>query len=428
MSLFSVKPVISGALISALMVMQIPATVSAASNPDPISAAQAGIKYLAGIQNDNGAITGNEGDTDWSVIAIQAAGQNASSFHNSKGVSAVDFMAADTPAPSATATSIERRILAIAAAGKDTTHFGGVNYNAKLKNLYSSNQIGSLTLLNDDIFGILAIAATKDSSLNIMAQDSLNYLLSHQHTDGGFSYTTASCDLYCGSDSNDTAAAIVALGSAKQLALTNANLTTSQDKALAYLLSTQKTNGGFGYDTSSPSDGSSTAWSLMALNSIGTSTQIPALAARGWLLGNQNADGGFNFAAYGTTSSDASTTAPAILALLGTTWLLSPAPLQTTPVQSTVAPLASTYSGQPPVPVQSATTPVVLPPAPATSEIEVSPVAPAGSVQGISQTKPAQIQSSQTTPKSNIALYGLLVLLAIAVIWYMLQLITRKKV
>ncbi len=65
----------------------------------------------------------------------------------------------------------------------------------------------------------------------------------------------------------------------------------------------------------------------MALNVIGDSVLNHALSARNWLLANQNPDGGFSFGAYGVTSSDTYTTAHAIIALQGTTWLLNPAPI-----------------------------------------------------------------------------------------------------
>ncbi len=439
MSRFSVKQAISSTLVSVLILAPIPSMVSAAANTDPATAALAGTKYLAANQTSTGSIGSNPGDTDWSIIAIQAAGQNAATFKTGSGASALDFMAADTLPSTAPATSVERRILAIAAAGQDTTQFGGVDYNTRLRSLYTANQIGSATLLNDDIFGLIAINATHDSTLKVMAQDSLNFLLAHQQADGGFSYTADTCALYCGSDSNDTAAAIIALGAAQDMSLTNAGLATAQTKALAYLLSTQQTDGGFGYDALSSSDGSSTSWGLMALNLVGPTAQAQAGSARTWLLKDQNTDGGFSYAAYGMTASDASTTAPSVLALLGTTWLLTPAPLKPAPTPTATPAPTPSAAVTPATTLNSAAssrsaavtkvaTSGIQPQADLIAAAAIPTAAPTGSVQGASQTKPTQVQDTAADSTPNLPLYGAISLLAIAAIWYVIQSILRKKV
>ena len=437
MSQTSVKQLISGALISALVAVQIPLPAYAAVGSDPLTSALAGTSFLAANQSNAGSIGTNNGDTDWSVIALKAAGKNPSTLNNGGGISAVDFMSTDTPTAATSATSIERRIIAVNAIGQDSTNFGGIDYNAKLKSFYNANQIGDPTLLNDDIFGIIAVAASRDSSLEPMAQDSVAFLLSHQLADGGFSYTTNTCDFYCGSDSNDTAAAIIAIDAAASLPLANPGLTAAKDKALAYLLTTQQTDGGFGYDAFSASDGSSTSWGLMALNVTGSSSDTPKLAARNWLLTNQNTDGGFAYGLYGMTSSDASTTAPAILALLGTTWLLNPAPIQvappTPPIPASIVPSAAPVAAvSTPAPTSNTAAdtsrPVALPTADLAAALAPTTSAPTGEVKGASRTQPALTQSSNTTSKPNTALYGLLVLLAVAAIWHVLQSTTRKKV
>lgn len=330
-------------------------TAFADSATDVANATQAGAQYIASQQNPNGSIAGLGGESDWSVPAVEAAGQSATNLTSSDGNSLIDFLASDVLPSDTPATTIERRVIAISAADQDTADFNGIDYNAQLAAQHNNNQIGDVSLLNDDIFGVIAIDATGDESLTPIAQDGLDYFLSHQGADGGFSYTTDSC-AWCGSDSNDTAAAIIAMYAAQDLGLTQD--ATAKAGALLYLLSTQKADGGFGYDIYSPSDGSSTAWGLMALNTIGDSVASQALLARNWLLSNQNPDGGFSFAAYGITNSDTYTTAHAIVALLGSTWLLDPAPTTppsggkgsggtsaTTPTQSTEAPVSASTTG-----------------------------------------------------------------------------------
>ncbi len=348
MSRISIKQLIAATLGSFLIAMPLPAL--AAVNQGAQSAATAGIQYLAGQQQNDGSISGFSGVSDWSVEAVEAGGQKALTFTHG-GASLLDFLKTDTPAPTAPATAIERKIIAVAAAGASITDFGGVNYDARLTSQHTGGQIGDSTLLNDDIFGIIAIDAAHATQLQSMAQDGLDYLLAHQAANGGFSYTTDTC-AWCGSDNNDTAAALVAIYAAEHLGLVPSNpamnLTAAKTSALTYLLSTQSTDGGFNYDGFSPSDGSSTAWSLMALNTIGSAVSAQALLARNWLIQNQNSDGGFSYGAYGYTDSDTSTTAHAVIALLGSTWLLRPAPLVSVVGQS-----QPTITNNPSLPISS---------------------------------------------------------------------------
>jgi len=437
MSRISVKQVISGTLVSALMVIQLPAPVWAATDPSLSAAVTAGTKYLAANQNGAGMIGAGSADNDWSVIAMKAAGQDPSTLNSGSGVSAVDFMIANAPTETAPATDIERRILAINAVGKDSSNFGGIDYNALLKGFYKTKQFGDPTLLNDDYFGIIAAAASHDNTLKAMAQGSLDFVISQQQPDGGFSYTTDTSDPYYGTDSGDTAAAIVALEAAKSMSLTNPKLSATENNARAYILTTQQADGGFGSDIYSASDGSTTSWCLIALNAIGPSANSSALSARNWLEANQNTDGGFAYGLYGYTTSDARNTAPAILALLGTTWLLNPAPVQITPSTPTIpAPIvpaaAPTAAAPTPAPTPGATVnisqPVALPTTDLASAIAPITSAPTGEVKGASQIKPVDVQSSKTSSTPNYSLYGVLALLAIAAIWYMIQSTTRKKV
>lgn len=325
MSRISIRQLIAVTIGSFLIAMPLPAL--AAANPDAQSAAAGGIHYLSGQQQSNGSISGFSGVSDWSAEAVEASGQKASVFTQG-GASLLDFLKTETPTSTSSATAIERKIIAIAATGASITDFGGVNYDTRLTSQHTGGQIGDPTLLNDDIFGVIAIDAAHATQMRSMAQDGLDYLLAHQSADGGFSYTTDTC-AWCGSDNNDTAAALVAIYAAEHLGLVPSdlavNLTAAKTRALTYLLNTQSTDGGFSYDGFSSSDGSSTAWSLMALNTIGSSVSAQALLARNWLIQNQNSDGGFSYAAYGSTDSDTSTTAHAVIALLGSTWLLRPA-------------------------------------------------------------------------------------------------------
>jgi hypothetical protein len=117
----------------------------------------------------------------------------------------------------------------------------------------SGGQLGSADLLNDDFWGLMALKSI-DQTDNI--SDIKEFILSQQNPDGGWGWSTTA-----DSDSNDTAAAV--------MALLDAGLTVSSvqiDAALDYIATTQNNDGGFGYNVDSDSDGASTAWMIATLN------------------------------------------------------------------------------------------------------------------------------------------------------------------
>jgi len=281
----------------------------------------AGLNYLRSQQDaDSGKINGFGGESDWAAIAFSANNIEVDDVKNGD-ISLRDYLLADLPVPDSAATVWERKILAIVAIGEDPSNFGGVNFVENLENLYSENQIGDPTLVNDDIFGILALIASGPLGSQDILADALDFVISHQYKNGGFSWTTDTTCPWCGPDSNDTAAAIQALKAAQDRGLNHPDLETALDMAEEFLLlTTQKENGGFGYDSFSDADGSSTAWALMALNVLNLDESPEATKAAAWLAANQNSGGGFHYqAGFG---SDTSTTSHAVIALSGQSWIL----------------------------------------------------------------------------------------------------------
>ncbi len=299
------------------------------------------INYLRSKQDSSGKITGFGGESQWAAIAFSIHAIDVSTVKQST-VSLKDYLLADQPGAGASPTEWERRILAIVAIGGDPTNFGGVNYVQRLETFSNNNQIGLTTQLNDDVFGLLALITSGSTASMQIKQDTLSFIISHQNTDGGFSWSTDPSSNT--SDSNDTAAAIQALQAAKNSGLANSNLDTSITRAKNYLLTLQQSNGGFRYDASSFStdpDGASTAWSLMALNTLGIATSPEAIHARTWLIAQQEGDGGFHWMnGYG---SDTSTTSHALIAISGNSWIFHPPTLTPTPTvsQTTISPTPS---------------------------------------------------------------------------------------
>src|SRR5690606_16788837 len=122
------------------------------------------------------------GESDWAIIAIEAAGGDATSFKHSGDVSIADYIKTETTDD---ATDVARRMLAVAALGEDSKNFGGTNYNDLLAGYATGadSTIGDATFLNDETFAILAIIASGDKSLYPLAQSSLNLLLASQNLD-----------------------------------------------------------------------------------------------------------------------------------------------------------------------------------------------------------------------------------------------------
>jgi hypothetical protein len=158
------------------------------------------------------------------------------------------------------ANDYAKTILALAAAGQNPTTFGEIDYVTKLKSYYDGRQMGDATLLNDDIWSILALASVKkiDSAEAAAAK---NFLLANQNVDGGWGYAVGSA-----SDSNDTAAAIMALVEAG-VAMDDAVIT----KAVAFLQTLQNDDGGFINDPAwgTASDSGSDAWVICAIYKLG---------------------------------------------------------------------------------------------------------------------------------------------------------------
>lgn len=245
----------------------------------------------------------------WSIMALSAAGESPSleGLKTISGTKAID---------------LEAPILALTAAGKDPRSFGSENLVAKLKIFYDGTQLGEANIINDDIFGLLALIASGEIQNDTTVSGIKNFILSKQEADGGFSFAVGG-----GSDTNTTAAAIMALRAAKVPA-TNRVL----QNAVAFLKTAQNNDGGFPYDPKSPwgtaSDASSDAWVIMAATSLNedpATWQKNGNSAAMHLLSLRQEGGYFLYQQGGAEDSFTPvTTSYALLALSGKTL-----PLQT---------------------------------------------------------------------------------------------------
>lgn len=185
--------------------------------------------------------------SSWTAMALSYAGQTPDmSFEKNVTASA--------------AIDLEVPIMALAAAGDDPRTYGSADLVAALKGYASGGQIGDASLLNDDIFGVLALLAAGVPTSDSVVSDSVSFIKAHQNSDGGWGYAVGGS-----SDSNTTAAAVMALV-ADGVSSSDASIT----QAVSYLHALQQSNGGFFYDGSSTSsDASSDAWVAMAIDALG---------------------------------------------------------------------------------------------------------------------------------------------------------------
>jgi hypothetical protein len=289
--------------------------------PDVSGNVTAALNYLNSAQAANASI-GNYESSVWAVMAIVAAGQNpdAGTWVNGTGHSVVDYLIDNQDQINTTkATDVERFILAMEAAGVNSSNVNGTNYVQTLINLndtYGANkyQIGDNTTLNDDFWGIMALLSAGVSADHWLIANSTEFIKANQRADGGWSWTM---NMTHGSEVDDTSAAVMALAAAGEGSSSNVTA------AVTYLQTAQNsTNGGFEYDDgvwpSSGVNADSDSWAMFAITSLGQSAfqwPLNGTDVVDHLLSLQNSNGSFNWTATSAGWTPLMTTIRAILGL-----------------------------------------------------------------------------------------------------------------
>jgi hypothetical protein len=288
--------------------------------PTNAAAVSAGLDYLDTQQQASGEISGFPGISHWSAMAYVAGGIDPDTVKLTGGTSLLDYLQANPPGAAATANDWSRSILAVVAADQNPYSFGSTDYVAGLKSKHTADQIGSATAVNDDMFGILALVASGVAPTDEALTDALAVVLANQRDNGGWSYST---DAAIGTDVDDTAAAVMALVAASDAGLTVPDSAVAE--AIAYILGTQNTDGGFPNDPLAPpewggpiSNVGSSAWALMALTAVGDDDSTEGTDAQEYIRGAQNEDGSFPWSA--PAPGDTYNSAMAVIALAGDTW------------------------------------------------------------------------------------------------------------
>lgn len=159
-------------------------------------AAERGVNWFLSNQEESGSF-GFGGD--WAMTALAATGLNAADASVSLAdPSAQEFYLGDWQAsgPGAAATDAERAILSGVAGGIQTSRLSTSvldttksNLVARVAELFDGEQIGETGLLNDDIFGVLALHHA--GAPPELLREIVDYLRTKQLPNGGWSWNAS---------------------------------------------------------------------------------------------------------------------------------------------------------------------------------------------------------------------------------------------
>jgi hypothetical protein len=248
----------------------------------PAAQAAGGADYLASRQTVSGGFAEPGGSasvslTEWAVMGLKAAGRRPATMHRSGGKTPTAFLAAHARGWHS-AYALERGILAVVALDKNPARFAGRNLLHALRTKVAPNgRIGRYS--NSTYWGVLAFRAAKVR----LPSHSLAYIRSLQGTAGGYGYAPGT-----GADSNDTAAAVMALRSGGIPCAWGAVA-----QAYDYMHTLQRSDLGYALTASSGSDSQSTSWVIQARIKCGFGNR----GALGYLADRKLASGAYAYRA-----------------------------------------------------------------------------------------------------------------------------------
>lgn len=273
-------------------------TPSPACNPvvsqEVTDSVNRGLLYLRQQQQANGMIDG-EMVSAWSAMAFGAANTSAATVKQGES----SLLGALLTMNGKVATDVERQILAVRASGANPRKFGGRDLVVELNSYFDGKQYGAVSLINDDIFALLALLAGGEDIEASNVSQTVRNIIAAQESGGLWS---DNADL--------TAAAMQALFAYYRFG-GDIGISEALGSARQALLAKQDKEGGFGDNSAT------TAWTSQALSLSDTSDLLcprPLTA----LLKYQNTDGGFGWKLGDKSSS--LMTAYAVPALLKKAW------------------------------------------------------------------------------------------------------------
>lgn len=234
--------------------------------------------------------------TEWTMMGLRAAGVAPGGVHRSGGKTAAAFLASRAGRWS-DAYALERGILAVVAARGNPKAFAGRNLVAALRGKIGSHG-GIGPAANSTYWGVLALRAARSP----VPARTVSYIRSRRHRNGGYAWSKSAAP-----DSNDTAAAVLALHAA---GVGCGNVAIR--RGFAYLKSAQGASHGYALLPGSAPDSQSTSWAIQARHACG----LRNARARRWLLARRLPSGAYNYQP-GSTVTPAFVTAEVLPAVHG---------------------------------------------------------------------------------------------------------------
>ena len=276
-------------------------TISLLAITSQFAQAAGGGDYLASRQTLSGGFAEPGGAasvslTEWAVMGLAAADRNPATMHRSGGKTPTAFLAAHAKGWH-DAFSLERGILGVVALGKNPASFAGRNLVRALRSTVAANgRIGPYS--NSTYWGVLAFRAAGAT----LPSRSLAYIRGLQGTAGGYGYAPGT-----GADSNDTAAAVMALRSGGVPCAWKAVA-----HAYDFMHGLQRGDHGYALNASAGSDSQSTSWVIQSRIKCG----LVNTGALGYLADRKRTNGSYEYRA-GLVQTPAWVTAQVLPAVNG---------------------------------------------------------------------------------------------------------------
>jgi energy-coupling factor transport system substrate-specific component len=228
--------------------------------------------YLLSAQNPDGGFGPAPGQAStqlfsgWAALGLAAEGDNPQTVIKA-GHSLVGYLRSGVAADSAPG-SLERTILAAAAAGENPASFGGRDLVAALEHDIAGN--GSVSdQTNLTSFAVLALRGAGVRPPARMVE----WLVRQEDRDGGFNFSTAGAV----SDVDDTGAVLEALAR-----VPGSRAVRARNRAVGFITRQQNSDGGFPASSGAASNAQSTAWGVQGLLAAGVAG-APVSRARRYL-------------------------------------------------------------------------------------------------------------------------------------------------
>ncbi|WP_214658884.1 leucine-rich repeat protein [Candidatus Formimonas warabiya] len=229
------------------------------------------------IEKVRAAISGVEGylDTsgylsDWVIVGYGNSGVNIpANYLSSLADDIAAYFENSVNTSSERVTDHERRSIALAAAGKDPTNIGGHNLIERIYNFYVPAKNRDITFqgLNGVIFGLIALDAGEfpvPEDARYSRDWLISYLLNNQNEDGGWDLAATGT-----SDVDITGMTLQALAPY----YTRAEVKTSVDRAVNWLSTVQRPDGGFASTETVNSEAISQAVIALCANGISPASE-----------------------------------------------------------------------------------------------------------------------------------------------------------